>query len=463
MLNISGERLISCNTIIQSERNISERLIPSLRSFISNISHGIRSGRSIKDAISTATSLFPQAAESFESDPSSFGLQSDLLFGSNNKIDSFVFRNRISGKKVSINQLTKEEVREVGETILLLDRSNSKQDALQQSSSQKFIHALFDAGIFAEDSFETNWKLEPQQNGITRLQHSSFLLKTSKSRVIVDPHFVSGYSSHLSDTSLMLSQDFRSLIDAVLITHSHTDHYHVPSLMMLPRDISIIVPRVQEETILSPDFGRELRNLGFQNVVELDWDSDPVMIGDIEIFAMPFYGEQPLRYEYPRDRRLRNYGNSYFFRTPFYSAFCLIDSGSDVDGSMIEVAESVRRRFGSVDVVLSNLQKFYVGVGVGNPFYVTGNGLYWLSLTPDQIARFPEMSGDLLTLGPAGVAEICQITNAKTFLPYSHLWCEIGTVPPHEPSMLQALTSVPGMSGSKTEIRNWRIGDCWVP
>ncbi|HEY7160819.1 MAG TPA: MBL fold metallo-hydrolase [Acidobacteriota bacterium] len=438
-------------------------MIGPLRPFISNIGNAIRSGLSIKDAVTTAASLFPEATGFFDWDPSTFGLKSDLLFAKNDSINSFLFRNRISGKKVSINQLTEEEARNIGETILLLDQSNCKQDVIERCPYQNFIQGIFEAGIFAEDFVETNWKLEPPQIGITRLQHSSFLLKTSKASVIVDPHFVSGYSSHLTDASLMLPRNFNGLIEAVLITHSHTDHYHVPSLMMLPRDTFMIVPRVQDETILSPDFGRELRNMGFQNVIELDWYSDPFIIGDIEISAFPFYGEQPLRYEYPRDKKLRNYGNSYFFRTPNFSAFCLIDSGSDADGSMIEVAESLKQQFGSVDVILSNLQKFYVGVGCGNPFYVTGGGFYWLSLTPDQIARFPQMSDHLLTLGPEGVAEICQITNAKTFLPYSHLWSEIGTSPPREDSMLQALNRVPGMSGSKTEIVNWRIGDSWLP
>lgn len=455
--------MISSKTIIQTERKISERLISTLRPFISNFAGEIRSGLGIKEAIDKATCLFPDAAEFFELDPENFGLKSDLLFPKNNRIDRLIFKNRISTKTISVNDLTDQEVRDIAETILLLDQSNSKQDVIRQIPYKKLIHALFDAEMFAEDFVETDWQLEPQEIGITRLQHSSFLLKTSNARVIIDPHFVSGYSSHLTDASMMMSQKFRNLIDAVLITHSHTDHYHVPSLMMLPRDISIIVPRVHEETILSPDFARELRTIGFQNVIELDWYSEPVLIGDIEISAMPFYGEQPLRYEHPRDKRLRNCGNSYLFRTPYYSAFCLIDSGSDADGSMIEVAESIKQRFGRVDVILSNLQKFYVGVGVGNPFYVTGNGLYWLSLTPDQIARFPEMSEDLLTLGPGGVAEICRITNAKIFLPYSHLWWEIRTAPPREASMLKALSVAPAMSESKTEIRNWRIGDSWVP
>jgi L-ascorbate metabolism protein UlaG (beta-lactamase superfamily) len=455
--------LISSNTIIQIERKISERLISSLRPFISNFGSQIRSGLGIREAIDKATGLFPEAGEFFELDPENFGLKSDLLFPKNNNIDRFIFKNRISTKSVSINDLTNEELHEVAAIILLLDQSNSKQDVIRRIPYEKLIHALFDADMFSEDFIETDWQFEPQEIGITRLQHSSFLLKTSKAGVIIDPHFVSGYSAHLADTSMMMPQNFRNVIDAVLITHSHTDHYHVPSLMMLPRDISIIVPRVQEETILSPNFGRELRSIGFQNVIELDWYSEPFIIGDIEISAMPFYGEQPLRYEHPRDQRLRNWGNSYFFRTPYYSAFCLIDSGSDADGSMIEVAESINKKFGNVDVVLSNLQKFYVGVGAGNPFYVTGNGLYWLSLTPDQIARFPEMSQDLLTLGPEGVAEICRITNAKMFLPYSHLWCEIGTAPPREASMLKVLSTASAMLESKTEIRNWRIGDFWTP
>lgn len=457
--------MISIDANIYAERNISDRLIASLRPFISEVAKGIRSGLPIERVIDVASAQYKEAAESFVigSGASDFGLKPHLLFPNENRIDRFIFRNHTSGKRVFLNELSDDELCELGNTIFLLNQSTTIEEARNKIPYSNLVQTLYEAEIFVEGSIKGNWRLQPEEIGITRLQHASFLLQTSKARIIVDPHFVSAYSSHLQHISLMLPQDFSGAVDAVLITHSHSDHYHLPSLLMLPRDITVIVPRVRERTILSPDFGEELRTFGFKNVIELDWYSDAVCIGDMEISALPFYGEQPLRYQYPRDKSLRNYGNSYFFRTPFFTAFCLIDSGSDADGSMYEVAEFVKQQFGGVDVVLSNLKEFYVGVGCGNPFYVTGNGHYWLSLTSDQIANFPQMSSDLITLGPEGVAEICRITDAKTFLPYSHLWCEIGNHPPEEDDLMQELSLKSGISESRTEIRTWRIGDSWHP
>jgi L-ascorbate metabolism protein UlaG (beta-lactamase superfamily) len=454
--------MISPNTTIYTEKNISDRTIALLRPFISKVGQGIRSGIPIDKAVDVAVSQNTEAGEYFIIDRESFGLKSELLFAKNDRIDRFVFINQSTGKKVLMNQLSDDEVRELADIIFLLNRTIRKEEAFQKIPYPNLLKVLFDAEILVEDSFQTDWNLQPQEIGIVRLQHASFLLKTSKARIIVDPHFVSGYSSHLQYASHMLPQDFCTLVDAVLITHSHADHYHLPSLMMFPRDMMIIVPQ-SIESILSPDFSGELRSLGFKNVIELDWYSDPVCIGDIEISALPFYGEQPLRYQYPRDKNLRNWGNSYFFRTPFFNAFCLIDSGSDADGSMLQVAEFVKQQFGRVDVILSNLHEFYVGVGCGDPFYVTGNGHYWLSLTTDQIAELPKMSGDLLTLGVEGVSEICRITCAKSFLPYSHLWSEIGTNPPNELTLLEELATKTGVRDSQTKINSWRIGDSWRP
>jgi L-ascorbate metabolism protein UlaG (beta-lactamase superfamily) len=457
--------LISTNATIQVERTITDRLIATLRPFISTVADGIRSGLHIRNAIKAAASLHTEAANSFviEPDPSHFGLKPELLFPHDNRIDRFIFSNNASGKRVFLNELCDEEVREVGDIILFLNGVLQKQDALRICPYPNMIQTLYEAGIFVEDSVKTNWSFRLNEIGITRLQHASFLLKTDKARIIVDPHFVSGYSCHLQQTSLMLAQNFSQTVDAVLITHSHADHYHVPSLMMLPRDIFIIVPHTNEETILCPNFGRELRTIGFKNIIELDWYSEPLRIENIEISALPFYGEQPLRHHHPRDKKLRNMGNSYFFQTPFFNALCLIDSGFDADGSMLQVAEFVKQRFGKVDAILSNLQEFYVGVGRGNPFYVTGGGHYWLSLTPEQIANFLQMSGDLITLGTDGVAEICRITDARIFLPYSHLWWEIGSSPRFEPAMLRELSMNPAISESRTEIKSWCIGDSWQP
>ena len=247
----------------------------------------------------------------------------------------------------------------------------------------------------------------------------------------------------------------------MILSHAHTDHYDLPSLMMIPRDTWIIVPRVPRASILTPQICVELTQLGFRNVIEKDWYSSSLKIEDIEIFAFPFYGEQPLRFEHPRHPMLRNWGNSYAFVTPDFSAWCLIDSGADAEGSMVDVAHLVQRRLGNVDVVLANLHEFYVGVGRCNPFYTTGAGEYWLSLTADQMARFPELCQHQITLGTKGVSEICAIVGAKTFLPYAHAWSNFGTVPDDEPFLLQKLHSEPALAMQNTQIENWHIGDFW--
>jgi L-ascorbate metabolism protein UlaG (beta-lactamase superfamily) len=346
----------------------------------------------------------------------------------------------------------------------VLSRTNKNSNAISNLPYPELTEALSGIEVFTDQAAASDWKISSQLPGIFRLQHASFLLQTKKAKVLIDPHFVSGYSHELPTGSLMLPHNFTELnLTAVLITHSHSDHYDLPSLMMLPRDIFMIVPKVPKASILAPRFEEELRALGFQNVVEADWYSDPVKVEDIEIRAFPFYGEQPLRHEFPRHPLLRNWGNSYTFQTPDFSAWCLIDSGADASGSMVDVAEEVKKRIGPVEVVLSNLHEFFIGVGRSNPFYTTGGGEYWLSLTADQIGRFPELCKDMITLGPKGVAEVCAIVNAKTFLPYSHLWSAIGAVPFDEPQLLNKFLSEPMVINKSVDVKDWRIGDFWKP
>ena len=67
------------------------------------------------------------------------------------------------------------------------------------------------------------------------------------------------------------------------------------------------------------------------------------------------------------------------------------------------------------------------------------------------------------TLGVKGVAEICAIVEAKTFLPYAHAWSNFGTIPDDEPYLLQKLCSQPVLASRNIQIENWRIGDFWRP
>jgi L-ascorbate metabolism protein UlaG (beta-lactamase superfamily) len=288
--------------------------------------------------------------------------------------------------------------------------------------------------------------------GVTRLQHAGLLYRGREAGVLVDPHFHSSYEPHDLRGNFLRSQ-FEGLVDAILISHSHRDHWHVPTLMTFPSDTLIVVPRAPRATMLCPDFAATLKAFGFTNVVTLDWYDPPLRIGDLEVHAFPFYGEQPLLRDTPRHSDLRNHGNTYVVRHESYTSWFLIDSGNDWSGRMVEVAHKVKARFGRIDLLMSNLREF----ALYKPLYITG-GHYWLALTPDQIRRFPSMRKDKITLGPGGVAEICHIVQARKFLPYAHWWGEIGSPGENELSLMEQLRSSLNESGAPTQIVPWCIG-----
>jgi hypothetical protein len=67
-----------------------------------------------------------------------------------------------------------------------------------------------------------------------------------------------------------------------------------------------------------------------------------------------------------------------------------------------------------------------------------------------------------LSLGT--VAEICDIVQARKFLPYAHWWGEIGAPPDLEERILtEQLRSSLAELGATTEILSWCIGDSYVP
>ena len=458
--------MISPDTTISVKRAVSDPVLESIRPYIWNIACSVRDGFGLASSIEFVNHNFPEQAQHFhiEDDLSTFGLKEHLLFPEQDRIAKFIFRNRKTDKLLEIKNLTEEDVCGIGNCLEVLSRITTNSTIVRGLPYSEFIETLKDSEVFVDNSSETAWNFASRAPGIFRLQHASFLLQTEKARVLIDPHFISENNSDIDPRSRMMPHHFTQLdIDAVLISHAHSDHYDLPSLMMIPRETLMIVPNVPRSSLLAPLFSKELRELGFRNVVEQDWYSAPIQVEDITIHAYPFYGEQPLRYEHPRHPMLRNWGNSYAFLTPDFSAWCLIDSGADADGSMVSVAEEIKTNLGSIDVVLSNLHDFFVGVTCSNPFYTTGAGEYWLSLTADQMARFPELCKQQITLGAKGVAEICAIVEAKTFLPYAHAWSNFGTIPDDEPYLLQKLCSQPVLANRNIQIESWRIGDFWRP
>ena len=106
--------------------------------------------------------------------------------------------------------------------------------------------------------------------GLTFIGHASFLLQMGGQNVMIDPNFARWLFvlKRLRQPGVRL----RDLppIDLVLVTHAHFDHLHRPSL----RAIVQLTKRRKGSApaIVVPHHVFDLvSNLGFSDVVELDW------------------------------------------------------------------------------------------------------------------------------------------------------------------------------------------------
>jgi L-ascorbate metabolism protein UlaG (beta-lactamase superfamily) len=191
--------------------------------------------------------------------------------------------------------------------------------------------------------------------GATYVGHATAILHGKEASVAVDPFLAPEYEG-CPARYRPLSLAEMGPIDAVVITHAHPDHYDVPTLLRFGPDMPIFVPALERESVLSIDTRRRLTELGFNDVRPLCWWSS-ANIGDVEITAMPFYGEQPAvrRVLAPH---VRNAGNTYFIRAGGVRYAFLADSGVDPSGDSVGLAEEARARVGEVDVLFGGYRGF---------------------------------------------------------------------------------------------------------
>ena len=181
--------------------------------------------------------------------------------------------------------------------------------------------------------------------------HNTTLVRGKRATVLVDPYFRPASIFDLPSYQPMQPRDLGP-VDAVVITHSHGDHFHLGSLLQLPAQTRFFVPPVERESLFSTDCALRLRQLGFKNVEALPWWSSRE-VGDLYVSALPFYGEQPTDAEGVHPG-LRNIGSTWTIRGPRVDAAFLADSGRDVQGDM----DSVCKKAGTVDVLFCGVRGF---------------------------------------------------------------------------------------------------------
>ncbi|WP_437757315.1 MBL fold metallo-hydrolase [Sorangium sp. So ce1389] len=312
-----------------------------------------------------------------------------------------------------------------------------------------------------------SWAWPPATSpGIYRREHASLLIRSREASVLLDPLSSMITLPHLERTPAELG----TAPDLIAITHSHGDHWHLPSLLRAAgsRDTPVLVPRVPRVNLLTPiDMATELELTG-QRSLAVPW-GETLVIKDIEIDVLPFYGEQPTREAPGPAPEVRSWGNCYRVNTEDFSVLVLADTGADPAGAMADVVARSYGRRGPVDVVLACMREFH------SPFF-GGLSTYWGGLPFARLAAlFQQYEAGRLpftTAGAAGIAEICDMARAGHFLSYANGFQGIGEEildigwgggEPTEAQGLTRLRRALSERGAATAVHAWRTGDHAVP
>ncbi len=245
----------------------------------------------------------------------------------------------------------------------------------------------------APDSDEPSpsWIARP---GVTLLSHSSLLVQSERSAVLIDPVIWQAMGNAQRTFDIL-----RTAPGAICCSHSHWDHCHFQTLLWLDKDIPILIPEGHEPSMLNPPMAEALRRLGFTDVREVKaWE--PVQIEDIEIIPVPFHGEQD-----EPDFEMDHY--TYVVRTAGLSLYGGVDGYRSTNGDMKPVVERVGQAY-RPDVAFLPVSKWichYKSGGV-NAFcrYVDQEML-------EQSFQY--------TAGPQDAADWALLLGAPTVVPYA--------------------------------------------
>lgn len=131
---------------------------------------------------------------------------------------------------------------------------------------------------------------EPIEDGV-RLQytgHAGFVIDTRNTRILIDPVIASRSNERPLD--VISYSELPPKIDYILLTHSHSDHTNIETLLQLRhRTRQVLVPKNNGGTLADPSLRLLLQELRF-DVREVD-ELEEIPLADGRIVSIPFLGE----------------------------------------------------------------------------------------------------------------------------------------------------------------------------
>jgi L-ascorbate metabolism protein UlaG (beta-lactamase superfamily) len=118
--------------------------------------------------------------------------------------------------------------------------------------------------------------------------HAGLTIQSSEVCVLIDPVIASRKPEYAND--LISFSQLPDKIDYICLTHNHSDHVNIETLLQLRHKTSqIIVPKNNGGSLADPSLKLLLRQIGF-NVMEVE-DLEAISIPQGRILPIPFLGE----------------------------------------------------------------------------------------------------------------------------------------------------------------------------
>lgn len=257
-------------------------------------------------------------------------------------------------------------------------------------------------------SHEARNRSEWKSCDATFIGHSTVVVRSEATQIVVDPWLLPADARDPEEYRPIARSELGK-IDAVLITHSHPDHFDTGTLIKFDRRTKIVVPNVTRESLLSIDMALRLKELGFRDIQVMDWWEE-TWVGDIWVAALPFFGEQPTNQD-QLCQEVRNMGNTYLLRTPRFSCACIADSGRDRSGDVRDAAREAYRRWGRIDLLFAGYRGWYL-----YPIqYVESSARVYLLFVPPQLYTVRQA----IMNGVSEAIDTAEIWHARYIVPYA--------------------------------------------
>lgn len=137
---------------------------------------------------------------------------------------------------------------------------------------------------------------------LTMVSHACIRIDAGDISLLCDPWFtnepVYNFTTWKFPAATISPEEVVQGLTHVFISHTHEDHFHIPSIDMLPRDVTFILPDYTwHQSARAKSMERTLRALGFEKIVKMPPWEKLTLSPDLTVMPVPAAPSKPHDWE----------------------------------------------------------------------------------------------------------------------------------------------------------------------